>query len=58
VMISSSNVKTPTLNFLALTGERSVGISVIGCDLRNVKNLSTPSGEIGEIVYSSSNRMK
>ncbi len=58
VMISSSNVKTPTLNFLLLTGERSVGISVIGCDLRNVKNLSTPSGEIEEIVYSSSNRMK
>jgi polygalacturonase len=58
VMISGSNVKTPTLNFIRLTGERSARISVIGNDLANVKSLCAPADRLGDIVFSSSNRMK
>lgn len=58
VMISGSNVKTPTFNFIKLTGERSAGISVIGNDLMNVKNICAPSDQLEKIIFSSSNRMK
>jgi len=58
LMISGSNVKTPTLNLIRLTGERSASISIIGNDLRNVKSLCPPSEDLDDILFSSSNRMR
>ena len=58
VIISGSSVKTPTLNLIRLTGERSAGISIIGNDLRNVKNLCPPAEDLEDILFSSSNRMR
>jgi hypothetical protein len=58
LLISASNMKTPTDLFIKLTGERSAGISIIGNDLTNVKKLCAPAGKLEEIVFSSSNRMK
>lgn len=58
VLITGSNVKIPTINFIGLAGERSTGISVIGNDLTNVKNICAPSEHPETTVFSSSNRMK
>ncbi|MCX6134885.1 MAG: glycosyl hydrolase family 28 protein [Ignavibacteriales bacterium] len=58
VMISGSSVKTPTLNFIKLSGGPTGKISVIGNDLTNVKNLCPPVDRLDEILFSSSNRMK
>jgi len=58
MLISGSSVKTPTLNLIKFTRERSAGISIIGNDLRNVKNLCSPSEDPEDILFFSSNRMR
>jgi polygalacturonase len=58
LLLSSSNIKTPTDNLIKLTGEHNSGISVIGNDLTNVKRVCTPMEGLGAILFNSSNRMK